>query len=72
MLSIIKPINNQNYQKSQKMNKNIKLNVPWDFWNVLYPCGSVRHLEENTDCTIVFKIYLTINLFDQKINWRQN
>ena len=28
MLSIIKPINNQNYQKSQKMNKNIKLNVP--------------------------------------------
>ena len=48
------------------MNKDIKINLPWDFSNALYPCA-LRNSEENTDRTIVFNIYRTTNLFNKKL-----
>ena len=84
-LSIIRPINKivknhlgSEWRTSWKMNKNIKLNLPWDFSDALYPCGSFssfrrkywpqsnfQHLQDNF-------FILSIKLFNKKINWRRN
>ena len=42
------------------MNKNIKLSL------YLIHMEALRHSEENTDRTIVFKIYRTLNLINKK------
>ena len=47
---------------SSKMNKSRKLNLPWDFSNILYPWGSIRHSEENTDHFFI----LYMNLFNKR------
>ena len=56
------------------MNKNINLNLSWDFLNALYHVEALRHSEENTDRTIVFNIsftwlflYTHMHLFIKKI-----
>ena len=74
-LSIINPINNQNCQKSlgfrvKNIVKNewkhkIKLAMRF-FLTPFIHVEALRHSEENTDHTIVFKIYRTINLLNKK------
>ena len=84
-LSIIRPINKivknhlgSEWRTSWKMNKNIKLNLPWDFSDALYPCGSVpsfrrKYRSQNSSQHLQDHFFiLSINLLNKKINWRQN